>query len=367
MRTIRCSRLPLTFACPASLYAETPINESGEAAALGTAVHAGLAPLVRTGSIDWDGMPDLARRHGVSVDELRAHCGCGAKLWEQVKESFPRAMTEVPVSAEVIPGLTLTGHIDLISVAGSIARIGDWKDGLLDSDYIEQVYGYGVLVLILYPELTEVSSTLLWTRSQEVEHYTITRDDSEAWVERLHSEVVNWDGVYHPGAHCEHCPRTAECGASKALVRRAVGAFLDPSAGEMADSLATMPPETLVELAERAKVVGGLAERVRTALREHVMAHGDVVGGGSRLTIETQNKRKLDPEKTWPVLEGMGFRDAEFCECVSISMSDVESIVANRAGRGKGAAAKRALKEQLEAAGAISTTEIRKLVTMRAS
>lgn len=99
---IRCSSLPLVFRCPgAARPARVPVNESHEAADIGTAAHEGLAALVLTGRVDWDAVPALALKHGVDEQELRVLLAQGAKLWEQVKDSFPGARTEVLFKAEL--------------------------------------------------------------------------------------------------------------------------------------------------------------------------------------------------------------------------------------------------------------------------
>jgi len=150
-------------------------------------------------------------------------------------------------------------------------------------------------------------------------------------------------------------------------VRRDIAAMTDRELVSRAEcDLAAMTPERIIELEQKASLVTAYAGRVRDAIRKHVVDHGDVVANGIRLTIAIEERRQLDPLKAFPVLESAGFGDAEFSECVEIRPSKVDSIVAKRAPRGKGAAKVRELKAQLEEAGATSVKQIQKLTTRRA-
>lgn len=99
---LRCSSLPLAFRCPASVRrGVVPINEANDAADVGTAAHEGLATMVRTGHVDWDAVPDLARKYGVDEAELRALLAQGQRLWDQIKDAFPSCSTEVAFEVEL--------------------------------------------------------------------------------------------------------------------------------------------------------------------------------------------------------------------------------------------------------------------------
>lgn len=334
---------------------------------MGTAAHDAARALAETGSIDWGALPSIADRHGVPIAELRMLCGMAQKLWPSVSQSFPEALTEIPLSAELAPGVVLTGHVDVLSVAGTVARCADWKFGRLDSDYSSQLKAYGALVLLDNPGLTEVTSTVLWVREGEIENYSFDRAGVARWVQSVLREIVNWDGVYRTGAHCAHCARSHECVAANALVRRDVAAMSDQELVESAENaLETMTAEEKVELLRKADMVAGYAERVRKAIKADVLENGDVVANGVRLTIDTEQRRDIDSLAAWPVLEAAGFGDEEFARCIDIRVSKAEKLVAERAGRGKGAAAVRELSAALQSAGAISVREIQKLSAKRA-
>lgn len=360
---LRASAMPLAFKCPGSVRRpRLSIAETSEPADLGNATHEALRSVAEGAGVPWDEIPAIAARWGVDPDELRMLVATGAKLWPHVAESFRGAVTEVPLSVEIAPGVTLSGHADLLATFAESARVGDWKSGRKDHDYADQMRAYGALALIDDSSLSEATATILWIREGEIENYTMTRAAAREWVDRVRAEIVEWDGSYHPGPHCSWCKRSHECEAAAASVRRDVAAMV---ATEGEPALARMTPAEIISLERRAKMVEDYAGRVRKAIKAHVEAHGDLVGPESRLTIAVESRRKLDTAAAWPVLEAAGFADADFAACVDVPISRVEKRIAEKAGRGKGAAAVRALGEQLDAAGAVRVQEVKKLVERR--
>ena len=365
--TIRASATPLAFRCPGSVRPVTVrVDDSNEAGAIGTAAHEALRPLVESGQIDWTGIERIAREHAVPVDEVRMLVASTAKhLWPTVKGSFPDALTEVALSAEIAPGVTLTGHVDLLSISGTVARAGDFKTGRKDSDYSDQMRSYGALIFADNPDLTEVTVTTLWVREAQVENYTLYPDDAKAWCQKLLHRVVDWNGVYHPGEHCMYCRRSHECEAANAQARRDIAAFADKSLLHRAEcELGIMKPSDIVDLHAKADFVEKYAKRVTEAIRSHVIQHGPVKAKGISLEMATQRRRKLNTLQAWQVLESHGFADEDFADCADISISRVEKRIANKAGRGKGAAAVRALNEDLEKAKALRLDE-REILTRK--
>jgi hypothetical protein len=353
---VRSSSTPLLMRCAGCSHPEPGellIDQDSDAADLGTEAHRAAAIMVETGSIPWDTLPE--------DKELRMLCAMATKLWRQVEESFPNAMTEVPLRYET-GGVVVTGHADLLSIGGSIARVADLKTGRKDFDYSAQLKTYAALVLCEHPELTQATSTILWVRDQEIESYTMVQREAHEWLDDLASVVVDWNGVYTTGSHCQWCQRTASCPAARAMVRRSVEAFVP---GNAADQLATMTPDQVISLLDTAKLVERYAKAAQQVVRDLVVATGDVVGSGHRLTLEATHPREIDPLKAFPVLESLGFGDPELAQCVDVSLSKAEDIVRKRAPRGNGAAAVRDLDAALDTAGAVTRKTSYRLVQKR--
>jgi len=367
IESIRASATPMAFLCPGSIRrGELLISEDSEAATMGTVGHIAFRALAETGAIDWENLPRLAEDRGVDLEELRMLCAQATNLWKEVRNSFPSAVSEVSLMAQITDSLSLTGHLDLLSISGRVARVADWKTGRKDTDYAHQLRAYATLVFQDDPEIEEVTSTALWVRESEIENYTITRADARQWVSDLMDRVVQWDGVWHPGQHCRYCKRSHECASANAMVRRDVAALLDQDIDRAAETLAAMTPQEIVALNQKVDIVRMYAGRLHEAIKTHVQYSGPVVGNGVRLEVIEEKRRELDAAKALPVLQQTGLTVDDIGSCTKISVSKVEKLVSQRAGRGLGAGAVRALTERLAAAGAVSQNIICKLQERRA-
>lgn len=370
LRSVRCSSLPLAKLCPASQQpVKLRLREYNAGADSGTAVHECLEDLPRIGSVQWDRVPLIAKKHGAGVPEVLALCSQGTRLWRHVSALFPHAKTEVELRYEVAPGLFLTGHADGLDVPvnqGTVAHGWDWKTGFLDGDYTEQALGYCALTLLKYPHLTECTFFLLWVRDGEVERVHMTRMELADWLRRTVLPIFQWDGSYQAGKHCKHCQRNHECEAGIVRLKRDAAVVADRNMVARAESeLAHMPPEEIVRLLERADTVVAFAQRIREAVKLHVLNHGDVVGGGYRLTIKQSERRVINPEAAWPILERV-LTQEELASVVDLHISRAEEIVKKKSGRGNGAGAVRMLRAELEEAGAVQKQPFDRLVVRRA-
>jgi hypothetical protein len=260
----------------------------------------------------------------------------------------------------------LSGHIDVLSVDVCVARAVDWKTGRKDADYSQQMRAYAALILLQDSDLELVTVTICWLRETEIERYTMSRYEAEEWLDQVQAQIVNWDGTYRPGTHCVHCPRAHDCPAAQAVQRRDIALFTRDLVGHVECDLAVMPNEQIIDLHRKARVVSEYAKRVTDAIRQHVLANGEIVApSGERLATVIEPRRSADTARAWPVLEAAGFNDDDFVACVDISLTDAESIVAKRAGRGKGAEAVRQLRAKLDAAEAVQTKQIYKVTERR--
>jgi hypothetical protein len=367
--TIRCSALPLATVCPGAVrVADVQIDPVSDAADVGTAVHFALAKLVKGATTD-DALDAAVEQYpSVDVEELRQLFWAGVRAWSQVKEWMPNPRTEL-----ALEGGVLTGHVDVDSVKGSRIDILDWKSGRKDRVYRDQGFGYARLELFDAVDfnvgedgadcIDEIGIHFVWLRTGEIESYTVSRARAEEWYSGMVATVINWDGTYHPGDHCIHCPRNHACPAQTALVRRDVAMFSD---GATAD-LQSMPGPDFVQLHRKLKGLSSRAEEALKSMRAEVERRGGDVdaGDGTHLHfVETNGPRVVDALRAWPVLQSR-LTAAELGSVVKVSLSKVETAVGAKAGKGKAAAAKRALAEELESAGAVSQPTIQKLIDER--
>lgn len=356
---LRCSALPMAFICPGSIRkASIRINTSNEAARLGSAAHKLAESLPTEGAIDYSRARELADEYQCDENELRFCASRAEQLWPKIRDSYPLASSEVGGEVDLeIDGLVLTGTLDLLSVWADVARLLDWKFGRLDKNYVQQLNGYAAIVFKKYPKVNELTATIAWARDQDIENYHITREQSDAWVNRIRNEVIRWDGVYHPHEGCVHCQRFHECDAANKLARSNVEVIGGLSIDQIEHQLEHMPGQQIIELKRKAKMVREIAERAEAAITNLAIRKGEIVGEDAMLTVVNEPRRELDPIRTWPIVEALGFEEQDWAAVVKVSVSKLEDRVKNKAGRGNGAAAIRSLKQKLELAGAVELPE----------
>jgi len=373
-KMFRCSSLPLALICPGSVHpedGEVRVDPVNAAADVGTAVHYGLKQLAEGYCADESLESTLERFPAVDVDELRQLFWAGVRMWREISEWMPTPCTEVALDFG-----HLTGHVDADQVVCRRIDVLDWKSGRKDIDYHHQGFGYAWLEFQDVSDCSvisgwsgsggsicpvdEVCVHFAWLRTGELESYTVSRKRAEEWYrDEVEAKLVNWDGVYHPGDHCVHCDRNHACPAQTALVRRDVAMFHD---GPEHD-LQTMDGPTFAEMHRKLKGLVSRAEVALKAMRAEVSRRGGDIdaGDGSHIFLAKEpGQRKVDTWSAWPILS-QHLTDKELAGAVRVSMADVDKAVAAKAGKGKAAAAKRALAEELENAGALSQPTIEKL------
>ena len=348
MNTIRCSSLPLAFTCAGSLRGDDGliIDMTAAASADGTAVHHGLASIVR-GMAHEAAMDDMMGEFpACNRGEVTPLFWAGVKMWGEISKWMPDAHAET-----YYEGGGLSGHLDAEADQGTEGVVNDWKSGRKDYDYRHQGFGYARLKLIKQPHLTRVTTHFSWLRTQEIESYTVTRERADAWYQQLQDEVVNWDGEYHAGPHCAFCPRRTSCPAVTALARQDVAMFADGKVFE----LSTCTGPELCGHFRKIKMLQRFLDAAELNARMEISHRGEVDDGEGGLIrmVPTKGNREINPLLAWPILSAR-LTDAEMATVVDIGVGKMEAAVKAKAPKGKGAAAVRELSKALEAAGAIS-------------
>ena len=354
---IRCSSLPLAFTCPGSIRGELSIDSVSDPANDGTAVHAGLAAVVR-------GMAPEAAHELMLVEHPACNRGevtplfwAGVKMWGEIREWMPGAQSELALQASI-----LTGHADVASGAIVEGTILDFKSGRKDHDYHHQGFGYAWLLFQLRPQYERVTVHFAWLRAQELESYTVTRERAEAWSTQLTAEVINWDGKYHEGPHCQFCSRRAYCPAITAMVRADVAMFADGKTFE----LSTCTGPELCDHFRKIKMLQRLLEAAERNARSEIGHRGDVLDGHGSVIhyVPTKGNREIHPLKAWDVLTAR-LTDQELAGVVDIRVGKLEDAIKTKAGKGKGAGAIREVFDVLDKAGAVSREPGQKLTDER--
>ena len=354
---IRCSSLPLAFICPGSIRGDLSVDSTSEPADDGTAVHAGLASVVRGMAPEAAHELMLAEHPSCNRGEVTPLFWAGVKMWGEIRKWMPDADAENEMKAE-----NLTGHVDAHSVGETEAVICDWKSGRKDHDYHHQGFGYAWLKLRLVQRLARATVHFAWLRTQELESYTVARARADAWYQQLQDEVVNWDGKYHAGPHCTFCPRRTSCPAVTALVRQDVAMFADGKTFE----LSTCTGPELCGHFRKIKMLQRFLEAAERNARMEIGHRGEVDDGDGGLIhmVPTKGNREIAPLAAWPILSAR-LTDSEMAGVVEIGVGRLEDAIKAKAPRGKGAGMIREVFAELEAAGAVSREPGVKLVDER--
>lgn len=369
MLSIRCSSLPLISLCPASAVDDggPRLAGGGDAADLGTALHACLAEQIRGNHPE---MMEIATRYAVDLRELTQLYIWWLHIWRsRIQPWFPDPQVEVALQGgDLARGLHLSGHVDLLSVVGDQIRLCDWKSGRLDMDHVDQLRGYGWLALQAYPQAQGVYACVVRLRDRVLDGHDWTRADLDGWYQDLVAQLVA--GGYAPGGHCRFCPRGLSCPAKTALMRQASDALsLDgPGIGVDVPTESTPRGTFLADLLDRIRVVASACERAREVIKADVAAHGGVLPtqDGRELRIVQQTQRRIGFAAGWPILNTV-IPAEEHDQCFSVSKGAVEQVVRAGVGRGQKSAAVQELMHRLEEAGAVEEVVIERLEIKRAA
>lgn len=358
---IRCSSLPLAFACPGSqrpAEGETLIRIANDGAPLGSAVHEVLAAMVLATNGDGPDVRAVALKYGVDADELGRLVGYGLHAWRALAQYYPDPETEVPLVYET-PRFTLTGHLDLAARGDGWANFLDYKSGYKQPDSFHQMMGYALLVQANF-DVPTIRATTVWLRDWSQETLLVTAQDVAAWEESLLERVIHWDGTYTAGAHCQYCPRFAACPARQALVRSALTEIM---ATPILDSLPPTAMPSIVRMYREGKlaVVKGLLNQIDDLIRDYIKALGPIdLGNGRELALVGENRDTIDPLKAWGVMSSH-LSNEELAPCLKVAKTALLDAVGDKAPRGQKARAKDMLMRELTEAGAVTKTEIYKL------
>ena len=366
MRRFRCSSLPLLFACGGSQGTERDedsgplmVDTAGEPAAMGSCVHDVLAAMVDKGENKLPPYQPFADSHGVTnLDELGMLAWYGLKAWDELGDYFPNPMTEVPLDCwmQDPDGAKLTGHMDVYQPGNEWSYVLDWKSGRLDSDHYHQMAGYAKLAMGDSNPSKGVKVVVVMLRDQTYRVYSFTRGSLVDWSAKFVSDIIEWDGRFTVGEHCRFCPRSMDCPARTAMVRSTITDIMAPGTPHT-----ELAPCDLLDLYQRAKVVGAAIDQYKEFMRTYVRINGPVEDArGRSLGLHDKSRSSIDARKAWPVVRGY-LTDDEMAPAVKIQKTDLMKAVSAKAERGQKGKVKAALMQQLQDAGAVSETTYQEL------
>ena len=246
-------------------------------------------------------------------------------------------------------------------------HIYDYKFGRLSVEEAEtnlQGWSYAVGAFDTYPKAQTVTVHFLQPRRDEVSQWTFDRvNDYPRMAEKIMAVLIGAEAnadrpeTYRPDhSNCLWCGRKAECPAVGKLSAALVSATHNTLELPAQMIPAQMDEHQLVQALD----IGGI-------LKDHITKWVDLVKAealarthkGIQIgdyVIERKNGKRtvVDPVAVSAILStNYGFTREDITNVTSMSITEMEKITAARAGKGKGAKAKEALQNELEAAGLV--------------
>jgi len=350
---LRPSELDRAIACPASLYPrEDEIlirSESGDAAAVGSAVHAVLAHVARERLTQLPDVEPFAIAEDVpdKEEEIRILSHIGLK-W----------MNEHPATDAAVETLlrATLGEIELRGTADRITwvqqasgrwtcYIDDYKTGQKSDAGLarQQMTAYGYLAFD--SALDRISPDTLfiirlpWLRDQEVSVLMFTPAELVEWAQDLPRRVA-WDGqTYTPGDACRWCPRVAECPGRARLYRASIEALSDTTELVPYEGQLPADPTAWGRAIQQARLLKGLIDDfLKASVTAVEVAGGEVaLPTGQKIILKSRaGSASLDPATTIQRLRAMwGLSDEELVQFVSVKKTGVEKFIGAHAERGE--------------------------------
>jgi len=343
-----CSSVPSILICAGSaqLVAE-PYNPPSEVAGLGQAVHDALAGLVLNGPDKWIDLSRLAQANECDLADLERLFSYGRRAWAEISRYFPSPKVEHEMESPLFLGRT-----DLLHADGETMAVNDWKSGRVLRNHRGQLASYAHCAVDKYgwPKSGVVHALTTWLQFgfYEVQAFTPeTLSDFEATYKK---QLRNVGRQYAPGEACFFCKGQLVCAARQQFLHQSQTALAIVGQNPQALSV-----EKLASLYPASRALKKLLEQYDEACRMVLIKGPLPLADGYELRLVEINKQEFDPQKSWPVLKGAGFKDEDIARCITIGKGKMLEVVGDHApDRGKGKA-QRALLEQLEQAGAIST------------
>jgi hypothetical protein len=246
-------------------------------------------------------------------------------------------------------------------------HIYDYKFGRLSVEEAEtnlQGWSYAVGAFDTYPKAQTVTVHFLQPRRDEVSQWTFDRvNDYPRMAEKIMAVLIGAEAnaerpeTYHPDhSNCLWCGRKAECPAvgklSAALVR-ATHNTLELPANLVPSKMDT---HELVQALDMGGILKDHITKWVDLAKAEALArtHKGIQIGDYVIERKSGKRSVVDPVAVSAILStNYGFTREDIIAITSMSITEMEKITSARAGKGKGAKAKEALQNELEAAGLV--------------
>jgi hypothetical protein len=229
-----------------------------------------------------------------------------------------------------------------------------------------QGWSYAVGAFDTYPKAQTVTVHFLQPRRDEVSQWTFDRvNDYPRMAEKIMAVLIGAEAnadrpeTYRPDhSNCLWCGRKAEC----PRVAELTAALVDKTHSSLGVSLpkewipSKMTANQLSSALDFGQIVEDHIKKWHVLLKSEALQrtkNGQQIGD---YVLERKSGKRsiVDAIMVSEILaKSYGFTAVDVATCTTMSITEMEKLVATKAGKGKGAKAKEELQEKLEAAGLV--------------
>jgi hypothetical protein len=333
---LRPSSASRWIACPASAKLSTlvPYQEAGEAAKIGTAIHA----LAETCfQLDTDPLKFICQEvEGITMTEENCEFALEhlQAIWA-VQDELGSVKVEQLYKLYETPQYTLQGTADVVGISKDKLIIADLKTGrgYVDADSEQmKIYALGALLhSSLRPR--EVEFQIIQPHHGEKRSHRISVDELGVWETEVLLPAIN-DAVsdaprFAPSeSACQWCPAKHICPAQKEqfdIVAAQPNITVMPKE-DIHQVMLSLTPTQISAILDKAPLV----EKFIDAVKEHAtkqMEEGAVIAGW-QLQPKRASRKWIDPEVARQALTDAGLTDSQIFETELISPTQAEKLLA---------------------------------------
>lgn len=344
--TIRASKMPLFMKCPNSILNPDnflAIDKENEAALLGTEIHQHIADYIEHGR---DFNIENLQNQFTAGDYERAAMLVNnlTDVWADIKEFFPDPQIELPLTFET-DEVKITGTIDVVKWWEGGANIIDWKTGRLRPDHSAQIKTYALLVWHILREPKDWACTVqvIYLEDKSTDTYEFDSFQLEQWKQEViaQSKQVR----YILNKMCPYCPLRSQCPAYSKNTESALQ-LVQLKPNSPAKSFRSMTPDERTEFLTKIKQIKVAVDDIDGIIKEEIEANGPIeLADNTYYALQEIRDRKINIKRAATVCHEYLDED-EILDCMTVSLSKLESKVMSKAERG----VKTKLKEEFLAA-----------------
>ena len=333
---LRPSSASRWIACPASARLSTlvPYQESGEAAKIGTAIHA----LAETCfQLDTDPMKFVGQEvEGITMTE--ENCSFALEhlqaIWA-IQDELGSVKVEQLFKLYEAPQFSLQGTADVVGISQDKLIIADLKTGrgYVDAEDNEQLKIYALGALMHHSQKPkEVEFQIIQPHHGEKRIHRMSVDELGVWETEVLLPAIN-DAVsdaprYAPSeSACQWCPAKHICSAQKEQfdIVAAQPDITIMSKEDIKEVMLTLTPAQIGAILDRAPMV----EKFIEAVKDHAtkQMEGGVVLPGWQLQPKRASRKWIDSTTARQALTDAGLTDSQIFETELISPTAAEKLL----------------------------------------